>query len=292
MALLPSIYAKERDIILLLDDPLTDIENLQYYNICVKKKIRILLLNELEHLNEIKHTIEFVPWGWNRNIRRLLIDRLGPLSNIPSLHKISSLRELSHRRTTLKFFELIPDILDEEIEIPVEVFDTETAMALFRKNRAMYFKAPWSSSGRGVMLTDDLEEKHVLPWVKGKIRSQGSVIAEKAYSRTLDFATEWVCCNGHAQFLGLSVFNASRRGKYLSNMAQSQTELYKMISKFAPKFSNDLIDRQRSSLEILIAKEYDGPVGIDMLATKSGAINPCVEINLRHTMGMINLIRK
>ena len=31
---------------------------------------------------------------------------------------------------------------------------------------------------------------------------------------------------------------------------------------------------------------YVGPVGIDMLADKDGRVNPCVEINLRHTMGM------
>lgn len=290
-ALLPALYAEKEDMILLLDNPATRIENLEFYSLCLSKNITIFSPDNLAALKKNPINLMFEPWGWNRSIRQLLIDIFGDLPNIPSFEKIMAIRELSHRRTTIKFLECFGDVLDAEIEIPVEVYSPESALEMYRKNRAMYFKAPWSSSGRGIMLTDDLEEKHVFPWVKGKIRSQGSVIAEKAYDRSLDFASEWICCKGEVTFLGLSIFNVSRRGKYLSNLDISQGEIKDLLRKHAPRFSDKILQLQQSALKTLIAPNYDGPVGIDMLATTGGAINPCVEINLRHTMGMINLLK-
>ena len=45
------------------------------------------------------------------------------------------------------------------------------------------------------------------------------------------------------------------------------------------------------AIDELIAPHYDGPVGIDMMFywDENGkiALNPCVEVNLRMTMGMV-----
>ena len=45
------------------------------------------------------------------------------------------------------------------------------------------------------------------------------------------------------------------------------------------------------AIDDLIAPHYDGPVGIDMMLywDENGriALNPCVEVNLRMTMGMV-----
>lgn len=113
---------------------------------------------------------------------------------------------------------------------------------------------------------------------------------EKAYNRRLDFATEWICENGKARFIGYSVFNVSRRGKYQSNYNGSQSELLSEINRVSGQWTPKYLEAQRAALDVIVAPHYDGPLGIDMLVTDSRAINPCVELNLRHTMGMLNLI--
>lgn len=50
-----------------------------------------------------------------------------------------------------------------------------------------------------------------------------------------------------------------------------------------------MIESQRLAIDSLIAPHYNGPVGIDMFSTVEGDLNPCVEINLRLTMGLAAL---
>ena len=52
-----------------------------------------------------------------------------------------------------------------------------------------------------------------------------------------------------------------------------------------------MVDRLLKVLDALIAPHYDGPLGVDMMLYRNTdgtiALNPCVEVNLRMTMGMI-----
>ena len=41
------------------------------------------------------------------------------------------------------------------------------------------------------------------------------------------------------------------------------------------------------AIQNVLTDGYEGPLGIDMLVTSQGIIHPCVEINLRNTMGSI-----
>lgn len=290
LALLPALYAREGDSILLLDSPDIPLTSLEYYDICRDKSIDIVSLCDCH--DGISSGLELTaePWGWNRNIRQILCDNFPRLKGIPDKDAIGRLRNLSHRRTTIEFLTYLKESLPNEIEIPVEINNPEVAMQAYRENRSRFFKAPWSSSGRGIILTDDLEPKHVEPWIRGIIRRQGSVMMEKAYWRSLDFATEWRCDRGSVSFLGYSVFETSRRGKYHSNERGSQEDLIGIIRNSCDSDPEEMTELQKRAIEKIIAPKYDGYLGVDMLATHSGAINPCVEINLRHTMGMINLI--
>ena len=92
---------------------------------------------------------------------------------------------------------------------------------------------------------------------------------ERAYIRRLDFATEWQCRDGEASFLGYSVFNVSRRGKYQSNTTGTQDSLLDLIKSATPKWNPAITEKQKSVLEKLIAPFYSGPLGIDMLVTGS-----------------------
>lgn len=238
---------------------------------------------------------EILPWGWNAALRRHLADSGFQPSRLPSPERIRSLRELSHRRTTVTFNRMLADAgLTAEkgcdCVIPCELHDTESVLGFVALHPDSYLKAPWSSSGRGVIRTGDLEERHIRPWASGILRRQGAVMAEPTAERVLDFATEWHCRDGHAHFAGLSVFDTSRRGKYIANRHGSHSSLSYMISEAAPGWSGLITDAQRHAIETLIAPGYDGPLGIDMLVDDRGMIRPCIEINLRMTMGMATLM--
>lgn len=289
-ALLPAIYAQLGDAILLLDDPMGSIHELKYYNYIQEKGLKIISLSTAIDYYETLKNYEVRPWGWNKNIRRILLDQIGYLKNIPGYKTIETIRELSHRRLTIQFLKEMQVIISNEIEIPMEIFDINIALEIFKSNKYLFYKAPWSSSGRGILLTDDLDIKHVEPWVKGIIQKQGSVMVEKAYDKKLDFASEWFINDDGVKFLGFSVFNTSRRGKYHSNIYGSQEELKSIIEFNSKQNINEIIKYQQIILQKIIAPHYNGPLGIDMLVTSLGNINPCLEVNLRYTMGMINLL--
>lgn len=293
LALMPALYATPgEDAILLLDIPSKPVDNMQYHKEAMRKNLRIFTIGDLAksslHLDEM--CVE--PWGWNMAMRRFVADKIGDTPGLPTEEDMVRLRELSHRRTTIAFMQQLRKIgiVGDEIETPREIFDTADAIEVYISDKRLYFKSPWSSSGRGILLCDDLELRHVEPWVRGIIERQGSVLMEKAYVRKLDFASEWICADGEVKFLGWSVFSASRRGKYHGQMQGSQQELRDIIAKNAQSAPERMIEAQREVLTRIISPYYNGPAGIDMLITESGAVNPCVEINLRHTMGMLDLL--
>lgn len=289
LALLPALYAHPGDAILLLDAGMSE-ENTMYAKIAEEKCLRILALTDLAGAPDILEDYIPDPWGWNLSIRQLLLDAGADPTLLPTTAQLERLRALSHRRTTIEFLKALPAKLMAGISIPFETDDTERAMNTWEENRKIFFKAPWSSSGRGILLGDDIDRRHVEPWVRGIIRRQGSVMVEKAYERRLDFATEWMMTAGEARFLGFSVFLTSRRGKYHGNVEAGQEELSSMIERATHLDLDEIVRGQKSALERVIGKDYDGPAGIDMLATVDGNVNCCVELNIRHTMGMTGLL--
>lgn len=273
MALLPCRWAKPGDAILVLDEI--------GHRDC---GFKVYGPNDI-----LPSVADFQPWGWNFDLRRRLISAGADPGCLPSVEAIKRLRELSHRRTTIPFNTAVQVAGAAPLarRLPVELRSVENVLAWLAVNPGGWLKAPWSSSGRGVLRTSDLELRHIRPWAHGIIRRQGSVMAEHGVNRALDFASEWHCDDGKAEFLGLSVFETSPRGKYLRNIRSSQTDLEKRVKEYAPCWTSQIIAAQREALDILISPFYSGPLGIDMMADTEGLIYPCVEINLRRTMGMV-----
>lgn len=179
-------------------------------------------------------------------------------------------------------------------DLPREVFSVEEGIGLLISRRKgggeLFLKAPWSSSGRGVLFTGGLSPEKVEEWIGGSVRRQGSVMAETAFLKLLDCASEWELSGGEASFVGWSVFSASGSGRYAGNELLPQSELRDMISVAAPAADLDeMVRRQKNALEALVAPDYDGPLGIDMLVDSSGLLHPCIELNLRLTMGRVAL---
>lgn len=284
MAMLPALYAMPGDAILVVD-------NIPDTEIC-----------QLEHFAELKSDVDIFhpydkdidwsayranPWGWNHQIARFLHENCPGLTGIPDRTSIDTLRKLAHRSTTIDILTAIPPEYRRKIYMPLCLNNIGDVMNYCSNHQDIFIKAPWSSSGRGIIRTAGMSAEQVEQWSRGIIRSQGSVLVEHAYNKVLDFATEWNIENGVATFLGVSVFHTSNRGKYQGNITGSQQYLMDVIMESAPRFGMDVINTQRSALQSVIGDKYNGPLGIDMMVCQEGDIHPCVEINLRHTMGSI-----
>lgn len=287
--LLPALFADNSDFILSTDiiSP-EEIQHLPYYDLFQKKNLRLLTPPDIAGFSEKISNIQ--PWGWDHAIFNLLKNCDTPESLLPAEEKINNIRQLSHRRTTIPFRETLGRILGEEIINPAKelfsILEVENFLELYP---LAYFKAPWSSSGRGIVVSDHISRKGLLEWAHGIIRRQGSIIAEPSWNRVFDFATEWIISDEKPVFLGLSAFKTSSRGKYHDNFTGSQSEIFQMIKNVCPNFGEHIIRAQYEAIRQHLSS-YEGYLGIDMLADNEGRINNCVEINLRMTMGIVPLL--
>ncbi len=155
-------------------------------------------------------------------------------------------------------------------------------------------KTPFSSSGRGLMwLTGNRLSAKDREWIGGALQKQGCVSVEQGLDNVHDFAMEFhIDPEGNVRYEGLSVFATTGNGAYAGNRLEAQEY---MLEKLIEPVGTGLYERIRGvALEVLRAVFggiYSGYIGIDMLLYRDAAgritVHPCVEINMRYTMGMV-----
>ena len=234
------------------------------------------------------------PWGWDLALRSFLLRYGVPSEVIPSEQQIAVIRDLSHRKTAVVLLRSLAmkGTVGESV-----VLETPEAVALqVQRWGRVVVKAPWSSSGRGIRFVDTVLDDYKTRWLRNVLDRQGSVVVEPYYDKVKDFAMEFQSDgNGSVTCLGLSLFHTSN-GAYTGNILASEEEKLEMISRYV---STDLLDVVQMSICQLLGPifkdRYQGPFGIDMMLVNGKSSNgkcllhPCVEINLRRTMGHVAL---
>lgn len=258
----------------------------------------------IDQLCRISSAVEgsktIVPWGWDYTLKRYVqgqtYDRpaLEPL--LPSHVDLANIRELSSRQTAVRILARLRDVLDGRLcgESWFCTKEEEIKRLMDKFDGRLMLKAPWSSSGRGVRFGAKGYTPYLVGWIRNVLAAQGGVEVEPMYDKLSDWAAEFMACSdGHVEYRGLSHFHTTGRCSYVANEVASQARLQE---NFASEYSWDkfcevvqvlteLIDRE-------IAGRYVGPLGVDMMLCRdqeTGGIvlHPCVEINLRHTMGQL-----
>ncbi|MDE6811547.1 MAG: hypothetical protein K2J15_04275 [Muribaculaceae bacterium] len=237
------------------------------------------------------------PWGWTPDLRHRLRQSGAPQELLPGDDTLLIIRRLSHRARTIEFNSIMNEHLSiaglsekHHSPLPFEFKNETEALQYLVSNKDVFFKYPWSSSGRGIFHADlSTPADRVSRWISGGIRRQGSIMAELTFDKLLDFATEWKIIDGIPEFIGVSVFNADSHGNYRNNIAAPQRDLMKLIQKYCPDFGEEYIKAQSASIREM-AKGYTGFLGIDMMAGKEGSSRACVELNFRMTMGIVALL--
>ena len=291
LGFLPALWAREGDQIL-VDHEESAMK--AYRRVC--HRLTKLGMADFSHTGNIKFPqreqniptqgISSVhPWGWDKAIRREL-ERIGfSTSILPTVEQIEQIRQLSHRRTSAQLLPLLQ--MDGTVGEAFECTTVEQVEALLQRFGRLVVKAPWSSSGRGVRFLRTKEELgNFQNWILNILKTQGSIMAEPYYNNVKDFGMEFEAdAEGRIRYLGLSLFHTVN-GAYVGNILATESVKIEMISRYV---SVSLLGSVKQKvIESLRFDGYVGPFGIDMMVTKEG-LHPCVEINLRRTMGHVAL---
>ena len=230
------------------------------------------------------------PWGWSK-ASRLDFENLGfAASALPSDAALDRMRELSHRRTAAILNRLLLEagmaVCDPAVEI-MAIADLEPYMIATKR---LIFKAPYSSSGRGIVPYDSSEFSRKLPQLAGIINRQGSVMVEPRHRRRSDFALLFTMADGKAHYRGLSLFNTLDSGAYTGNVLMPQDEIAARLAAESTEVDlAALAEATGRALEQIIGCDYTGPLGVDMMTLRDSGRVALAEVNLRNTMGHVCL---
>lgn len=249
--------------------------------------VRVITAKDLPHLK----ACNFRPWGWNPAVRWRLLHWGVNEPLLPTKNEVEAWRQLAHRRTSIRIHDRIGQLIGKRLcQAPVELSSIDDILHFASAHPGCYVKEPWSGSGRGIYRALEPRGQDFIQRCTGALNRQGSMLCEVAMERTLDFALEFTCQHGKTQFIGYSVFESDFHLQYACGMVDSNQVLKSIIESQFPNFQN-IYGAIIQTLDEIVAPLYNGDLGLDMLLYRrndgSTGINPCVELNLRTTMGAV-----
>lgn len=246
-----------------------------------------------------------VPWGWDNVLKYNLLKAGTPEELLPSDEALEQIRSLSHRRTAIKAGKYIRERLKNTglagflvKDTPEEIDRPDMINDFLAKHPSAVFKAPWSGSGKGLRWVRSNEFSHSdRGWCRNIIAKQGSVIAEQREDVVCDFAMLFQSTATGIIFEGYSLFDTDN-GAYRSNILASDRYILAHLSRFIPENVLTAVRRQLTTfLKDNFSGRYEGYLGVDMFICRAKGLtgglhrcyllNPCVEINVRMTMGLL-----
>lgn len=308
-ALLP-LWWSEPDDVVLLPSKLSPMEISNYKSEAEWISRKYGLCGHVATPEELKKSGDFegaipVPWGWSRYTRHLF-DEAG-IADLPSDAMLDRYMLLSHRRTTIDVNIKLQSVVSQALSVnnefsdislpplPAEAASVEEILELIDNWGSVMVKLPWSCSSRGVVRISRGEANRYIPQLSGMLKRQKSVMVEKYLHVPTDrpdrdFAALFESDGlGHVRFKAWSVFSTDDNGRYVGNIVAPQIMLEEKIH-ISGSITAILKEALENILSEVIGPYYKGWLGVDMMHWSDGegkrGIAPCVEINLRYTMGV------
>lgn len=297
LGFLPALWSEDGDI-LLVDDEEAAKESLRHLG-KFAHKVKLVSLKSLKELS-LATSCDFKidSWGWDCTIKEQLLkadSQLEPF--MPSDSQLVAIRTLSNRKFAAE--NLLP-LLTAQNDMTIgesrycESLDEMAAM--MSKYGKSVLKAPWSCSGRGVRYSPQANcDARLLGWANNIIRQQGGIMVEPLYNKTYDFGLEFYANeDGDISYCGLSLFHTSNNA-YTGNLLATESDKRKILSHY---INIDIVDAACDNIRNILSTHlkgvYSGAFGIDMMVVaqnggKENLLHPCVEMNLRRTMGHLSL---
>ena len=302
LALLPMWYAEEGSVVLAPSA----------YNLDYVKKIQELLGLSVDLMTEpelaSERNLDIRPWGWDIAIRKRLLDLGVEESELPSIEQLDKLRFCSHRSCAVG---LLPQLQLGACFCGESFYLTfpEEWKSFVESHDTCLLKAPLSGSGKGLNWCKGVYTPSISGWCSRIGNQQGGVIGEPLYNKVRDFAMEFEMKDGKALYRGLSLFDTIKNA-YSGNVLCSEADKVEMMKPLISEAQLAGI-RQRiiEVMEPALKDIYSGPFGVDMMICTKGekdefceavlnqegedvnrtglGVVPCIEINLRKTMGHV-----
>ena len=281
LGFLPVIWAKEEDFVL--------VDNMEYTKKTCKRFRYLKCHNLVETLPD--RDIERISvWGWDKALKATLKRKGVSESLLPTDEQLEHIRQLSHRRVAAAL--LVQLQSEYTVGESFECTEAAEVEALLARYGQVVMKAPWSSSGRGLRFLSAERTPFQMQagWFHNLVERQGSVMVEPYFDKVKDFGVEFRADGkGHIHYEGLSLFHTIN-GAYVGNVLATERAKIEMLRRYIPAiWIENIKEKIISTLDL---GDYEGPFGIDMMIVKGNSkllLHPCVEINLRRTMGHVAL---
>jgi len=300
LGVIPLVFAKPGDIVLV--ETLPDavyLDKMKQNGFQLPRFVeKRLFFQKKQYLNCQINKLK--PWGWSlsvyNDLRELKPFTSGAFKESPHFEWNPALRELSGRSTASRLLSAIIDLrlpfcIDER-GLPIKVTSFVDVDALLEERGKIVLKAPWSSSGRGVLM---LEKGHFnavnKAWVQGVINEQGYLMAETWYERLEDLSFLYSVTRAKVELLTISSFITAEKGQYLGSYIHKPVHSREYSGIVAELSSTRLLDIVAGLMQDMgFCDLYEGWIGVDAMIVRHGGrtlLHPCLEINCRYTMGHV-----
>ena len=288
LGFLPALWAEDGDFVLVDDVPFA----VKALSQCRLPHAEVLFITP-EELRSLTFT-SYVPWGWDRAVRQLLVDAGVDGGLLPSDGYLAYIRSLADRLNTVDALAWVRSGIEDVTCGESRFCDTvDGVYEELHRHGSVVVKALWSSSGRGVRYADGEWGTSFAGWVANTIARQGGVMVEPYYKKVKDFAYEFYAYgDGRVEYVGLSLFETNK-GSYTGNIVAAEEEKAARLRRYLPgEVMSDVRRRLERYFSESAFRDYSGPLGVDMMVVaKDGGngflLHPCVEINVRRTMGHV-----
>ena len=293
---LPALWADDNDLILVDDE---EVASEGFRHLGLPMRGRFVNAKELSRCVRYQPCRGVSVWGWNRAVRFLLQSAGVPANLLPDNGRINAVRLLSHRGWAASHVLPVLSALPGTTGEVCKAESVEEVRLMLRQRGDIVVKAPWSGSGRGVRyLSGEAQNHHQLTpqlskWMERVMARQGCMTVEPYYDEVLEFGMEFISDGqGRVDYCGLSLFN-TRHGAYTGNVIDTEARKAAWLSRYVPiEKQKNICEAAVDCLSESLGKLYRGPLGIDMMVVRQHdalLVHPCVEMNLRRTMGHVAL---
>lgn len=252
---------------------------------------------------------QILPWGWDWDTREHLARHYRiSRSQLPTDDDLELIRQFSNRRTSITLLQGLeyqgemPCYLDNEAAIRDYIAEHDAL------GHPFVLKTPWSSSGRGLIRSEVTSRSTLLARALATLRKMGGIMGEPWLdNKKQDFAMLFYASNSNVQFVGYSLFDNDTNGTYRQGYLLSNETICQRLNCAELDVTRDKLT---SLLSELLSPFFGHPwhlgyIGIDMMTLHVPAaaasipsthpqdssdlplLMPCVELNLRCTMGVV-----
>lgn len=264
-----------------------------------------LVVNRSEDIStDLLPLQKFSPWGWSPAVVR----KMQPFSSLLGesdksrqvLRWDEGYKIMMSRLTGQKLSQLVKSLLLPEgyISIPEVALQVDSMSQLIQMEREMttpiLLKTPWSASGRGLFKIRSRNENVVESnWIKSKFKQQGFLMAEPFLNKIQDLSFHFKKEFGRVVFLGTTFFKSESDGRFMGcYIGIPEIDISDIFPlRGVVEQASNLLETSLCSLEEI--EDYNGYIGVDALLFYDDLgevkLHPCIEVNLRYTMGLLNL---